>query len=155
METEQRRTTWGQAGFGSGRVPAMAVALPCGLLLGGCGGWLAVVTGVSEAHPVLVFWVFACFLTSPATLLVYAAIVDRNTIRGAVERPDDSIEAGWYDKAASRSFTDLILILGVAGTVLAFLPGETTVNLKLVLPAVLILCAVLFGVRYLLQRRNG
>lgn len=154
METETR-TKWGQARFGSGRVPAMAVALPCGLLLGAGGGWLAVVTGVTEANPVLGFCVFAVMLTMPATLLVYAAVVDRNTIEGAVERPDDSIEAGWYDKAASRSFTDLILILGVAGTVLAFLPGEITVNLKLVLPAVLVLCAVLFGVRYLLQRRQG
>ncbi|WP_237686795.1 hypothetical protein [Arthrobacter sunyaminii] len=154
METGTR-TKWGQARFGSGRVPAMAVALPSGLLLGAGGGWLAVATGVTEANPVLGFWVFAFCLTMPATLLVYVAIVDRNTIEGAVERPDDSIEAGWQDKAASRSFTDLILILGVAGTVVAFLPGEITVNLKLVLPAVLILCAVLFGVRYLLQRRKG
>lgn len=155
METDQRRTKWGQARFGSGRVPAMAVALPCGLLLGAGGGWLAVVTGVSEATPVLVFWVFTSLLMMPATLLVYAAIVDRSTMEGAVERPDDSIEAGWYDKAASRSFTDLILVLGVAGTVLAFIPEDVTVSLKLVLPAVLILCAALFGVRYLLQRRNG
>ena len=154
MGTETR-TKWGQARFGSGRVPAMAVALPCGLFLGAGGGWLAVLTGVSAANPVLVFWVFTACLTLPAVLLVYAAIVDRNTIEGAVDRPDDSIEAGWYEKAASRSFTDLILIFGVAGTVFAFLPGETAVDLKLVLPAVLILCAALFGVRYLLQRRNG
>lgn len=155
METEQPRTKWGQARFGSGRVPAVAVALPCGLLLGAGAGWASVATGVAKANPVLGFWVFAACLTMPALLLVYAAVVDRNTIQGAVDRPDDSVESDWYDKAASRSFTDLILILGVGATVLAFLPGEFSVNLLLILPALLVLCAVLFGVRYLLQRHKG
>ena len=155
MTQEQPRTKWGRTKFGAGRLPAMAIAFPGGLILGAFGGWLSVVTGVSGQNPLVGFWVFSACLTSPAVLLVYAVVVDRTTIEGAVDRPDDSIEAGWYDKAASSSFTDLILMLGATAAILAFLPTEILVDLKLVLSAVLVACALSFGLRYLLLKRKG
>ncbi len=153
--SQQLRTKWGRARFGAGRVPALAVAVPGGLVLGAAGGCLAVAAGIAGSQPVAVFLVFWSCLTVPAVLLVYLAVVDRSTIEGGVERPDDSIEAGWYDKAASRALTDLILVLGITTVVLSFLPADIQVDLNLVLPAVVVFCAVSVGVRYLLLKRKG
>ena len=155
MTVERVRTKWGRSRFGTGRTPAMALALPGGVVLGAAGGLLAVQTGVAGADPLIGFLVFALCLTMPGTALVYLLVVDRRTIVGAAERPDDSVEAGWYEKAAAGSFTDLILALGITSTVLAFLPEAFVVDLVLVLPAVLVLCAVSFGVRYLVQQGRG
>ena len=155
MVVEPARTKWGRARFGAGRTPAMALALPGGVVFGAAGGLLAVQAGVAGADPLIGFLVFALCLTMPGVALAYVLVVDRRTIVGAAERPDDSVEAGWYEKAAAGSFTDLVLALGITSTVLAFLPQELRLDLALVLPAVLVLCAVSFGVRYLVQRGRG
>lgn len=155
MGAQQPRTKWGRARFGAGRISALAVAVPCGLLVGTAGGWLAVATGVAGAHPAAVFWAFTASIAVPGVFLAYLAVVDRNTIQGGIERPDESVEAGWYDKAASRTLTDLILVLGAVTVVLAFLPVDIRADIKLVLPAVVMFCMVSFGVRYLLQKRQG
>ncbi|UWX98435.1 hypothetical protein N2K95_07265 [Arthrobacter zhaoxinii] len=152
---KQTRTKWGYAKFGTGRVPAPAIAVPGGLVLGAAGGLLAILAGVAGSHPALGFWVFAACLAMPATLLIYLVVVDRDTLEGALERPDDSVESGWHDKAAAGSFTDLVLVLGIAATVLAFIPRDFPVDLKLALPAVLVLGFASFGTRYLVLRRRG
>ncbi|MCQ1995765.1 hypothetical protein [Arthrobacter sp. zg-Y1171] len=155
MSVEQTRTKWGYAKFGTGRVPAAAIAVPCGLALGAAGGWLSVLAGISGSNPALSFCVFAACIAMPAVALVYVLVVDRNTLIGATERPDDSVESGWIDKAAAASFMDLILVLGVAATVLAFIPKDFSVDLKLILPAVIALGFASFGIRYLVLRRKG
>ncbi|MCC9174887.1 hypothetical protein [Arthrobacter sp. zg-Y179] len=155
MSVAPTRTKWGYAKFGTGRVPAAAVAVPGGLALGAAGGRLAVLAGISGSNPALGFWVFAACIAMPAVALVYVLVVDRNTLIGATERPDDSVESGWIDKAAAGSFMDLILVLGAAATVLAFIPRELVVDLKLVLPAVIALGFASFGIRYLVLQRKG
>jgi len=133
----------------------MAIAVPLGLILGAAGGWLAVLAGVVEQNPLLGFIVFASCLTLPGVLLAFVLVVDRKTLEGATETPNDSIESGWYDKATSGSFTDLLLILGVASAILSFIPADFPVDLKLVLPAVLAAGALSFGIRYLVLRWKG
>ncbi|MFF0945336.1 hypothetical protein ACFYE2_14070 [Kocuria sp. CPCC 205300] len=155
MTVEQARTKWGRTKFGTGRTPAMAIALPSGVVLAVAGGLLSVLVGVTASNPALGFWVFTSCLTMPAVALVYVLVVDRDTLEGAAERPDDSIESGWYDKAASGSFADLILVLGIASIILTFIPRDFFVDLKLVLPAVVAVCFASFGVRYLVLRRKG
>lgn len=155
MSVEQTRTKWGYAKFGTGRVPAAAIAVPCGLALGAAGGLLSVLLGITDPNPALGFWVFFACIAMPAVALVYLLVVDRNTLIGATERPDDSVESGWIDKAAAGSFMDLILVLGVAATVLAFIPRELVIDLKLVLPAVIALGFASFGIRYLVLRWKG
>lgn len=152
MKTDEARTAWGRARFGSGRLSALTVALPAGILLGAGSGWLAAALGIGRSNPVLAFVIFAACLVLPATALVYAVVVDRNTVRGATERPGESVEEQWYGKAAAGSFADLILGLGAAATVLAFIPAEPAVSLKFVLPAILAACFASFGIRYLLLR---
>lgn len=155
MIIEQPRTKWGHTRFGAGRIAAMAVSIPLGILFGLAGGFLAVVAGVAGSNPVLGYLAFALCLTVPGIGLVFAVVVDRNTLEGAAERPDDSIESGWYEKATSGSFHDIIVVLGVAALVLSFIPRDFQVDLKIVLPAVLALCFVSAGIRYLVLRRKG
>ncbi|MCQ1987100.1 hypothetical protein [Arthrobacter sp. zg-Y844] len=116
---------------------------------------MSVLAGISGSNPALGFWVFAACIAMPAVALVYVLVVDRNTLIGATERPDDSVESGWIDKAAAGSFMDLIMVLGVAATVLAFIPKDFSVDLKLILPAVIALGFASFGIRYLVLRRKG
>lgn len=149
------RNKWGLARFGTRRVSAMAFAIPGGLVLGAAAGLLAVLAGITGSNAVLGFLVFASCLTMPAVALVYGLIVDRNTLEGAAVRPEESVESGWYERAASGSFTDLILVLGLGATILTFLPMQFAVELKLILPGVLVICFVSFAVRYLMLRRQG
>ncbi|MGQ1797356.1 hypothetical protein ACT4S5_09495 [Kocuria oceani] len=155
MTTTQARTKWGRTKLGTGRTPAMAIAVPAGVILAGAGGWLSVLVGVTATNPALGFWVFSACLTMPAIALVYVLVVDRDTLEGAVERPDDSIESRWYDRAASGSFMDLVAGLGITLIVLTFVPGEVFVDLDLVLAAVVAACFISFGIRYLVLRRKG
>lgn len=155
MTIEQARTKWGRVKFGTGRTPAMAIAVPAGVVLALAGGLLSVLVGATASNPALGFWVFSFCLTMPAVALAYVLVVDRDTLRGAAERPDDSIESRWYDKAASGSFMDLIAGLGITLIVLTFIPRDFSVDLDLVLTAVLAACFVSFGVRYLVLRRKG
>jgi hypothetical protein len=152
---QQARTKWGRTKFGTGRTPAMAIAIPAGLVLAAAGGVLSVLVGVTAADPVLGFGVFTACLAMPAVALVYVLVVDRGTLRGATERPDDSVESRWYDQAASGSFMDLIAGLGITSIILVFIPGDFPVDLDLVLPAVLVVCFASFGIRYLVLRRKG
>jgi len=152
MARQRTRTRWGQAKFGDGRIPAVLIAIPGGLLLGAAGGWLAVGTGLAGSHPLLGFAVFTACLAMPAMALMYVLVVDRNSVEGAVDRPEESVEGKWYDKAASGSFTDLVLVLGVLA---AFVPADLAADLKLVLPAILAACFASFGIRYLLLRHRG
>lgn len=155
MTDQSVRTKWGRTRFGNGTMPALTIAVPAGILLGSAAGWVSVLAGVGGPYPVVGFVAFTLCLTLPGVALVFALVVDRDTLEGAAEHPDDSVESGWYDRATSRSFTDLILVLGLASIVLSFIPTEFAVDLKLVLPAVLLVCFLSFGVRYLLQRYRG
>lgn len=155
MTTTRARTKWGRTKFGTGRTPAMAIAVPTGVILAVAGGLLSVLVGVTAANPALGFWVFSACLTMPAIALVYVLAVDRDTLEGAVERPDHTIESRWYDRAAAGSFMDLVAGLGITLIVLTFVPGEVSVDLDLVLAGVVAACFVSFGIRYLVLRWKG
>ena len=155
MTIQQTRTKWGRTKFGSGRTPAMALAVPAGLLLAAALGGLSVLSGIMDSNPLLGGLIFALCLAMPAVALVYAVVVDRSTLEGAADRPEESVESGWYDRAAAGAFTDVILVAGVAATVLAFIPADLFVDLKLVLPAILAACFIFFGIRYLIIKRRG
>ncbi|MUK01473.1 hypothetical protein GM708_05755 [Vibrio cholerae] len=72
------RTKWGRTTFGGGRFPAMAIAVPCGMVLGALLGLLAASLGAGGSSPVLTGAVFALCLAFPSTLLVYVLVVDRD-----------------------------------------------------------------------------
>jgi nucleoside permease NupC len=149
------RTKWGRTTFGGGRFPAMAIAVPCGMVLGALLGLLAASLGAGGSSPVLTGAVFALCLAFPSTLLVYVLVVDRSTMAGAAEKPEESVESGWYDKAAAGALHDVVLVAGVTASVLAFLPEKFLLDPGLLLAGVVGLCFASFAVRYLLLQRRG
>lgn len=147
------RTTWGRASIGSGRMPAMAIAVPLGVLLGVALGFVALWAGVAGPYPVLGVAVFALCLSLPSTALVYVLVVDRSTMRGAVERPEESVESRWYEKAAAGALTDVVLLAGLAVMFMAFV--ETSLDDTLILGAVVVVAMLSFAIRFAIARSKG
>lgn len=149
------RTKWGRSKLGGGRVPAMGVAIPAGLALGAVLGLVAVWLGVAGPDPVIGGTVYAVLLALPTTSLVYVLVVDRTTMVGATERPEESVESGWYDRAAAGAFSDIVIVAGLGATALAFIPADLSVDPMLLLVGVIIVSFASFALRYLLLQRKG
>lgn len=131
----------------------MAVAAPAGVLLGVALALAAVWLGVAGPNPVVGGAAFALCLSVPAAGLVYVAVVDRSTLRGAVERPEESVESKWYGRAAAGALTDVVLLAGVGAMLVSFL--DTALDDALLLGAVVAVAMLSFAVRYALARRAG
>ncbi|AZS45329.1 hypothetical protein [Microbacterium oleivorans] len=149
---ELDRTRWGRLRGGS-RTPAMAIAIPAGLVL-------AVVVGVIAAAmwdaptPPFVVGIGFTVVTLPALVgLVWVFLVDRDTLRGAIDRPEESIEGAWYDKAAQGAFSDTLLITGLGTTFFAI--TNIRIDMLIALIGVLVVAMGSCGIRYLIARRRG
>jgi hypothetical protein len=147
------RTRWGRVRFGAHRLPALWTAAPAGVLLAVALAAVAIATGGAGPHPAVGAIAIAALTVTPCTALVWAVIVDRETLRGATPNPEQSVESVWYDRAAGGAFTDILLITGLGTTAIAITGLDV--------PAVLVSTAVLaiamgsFGIRYLVQQRRG
>lgn len=146
MSTKVQRTTWGRARFGGGAAALLSASLMAGILTAaGCGAlfsWLR-----NGENPLIEFAVMGAAVLPVAAALAWAVLVDRSTLAGAVDKPEDSVESSWYDKAASGAFTDILLVAGISCAAVAFLGIEGPASLVL---AVVILFSMLdFGARYL------
>lgn len=155
MTDQSTRTTWGRTTFGGGRFPAMAIALPCGTVIAALLGLLAATLRIGESNPLIVGVVFTMCLIFPATMLVYILVVDRSTMEGAAERPEESVEFGWYDKAAAGALGDIMIVAGITATVFSFIPHKFAVEPGLLLVGVICLAFISVGVRYLIQRHRS
>lgn len=148
-----RRTAWGRTRFGAGRLPALAVATPIGLVMAVAEALLfARFVGGPLPAPLLATIFSACVLV-PNVLLVWALIIDRTTLSGALERPEESVESQWYDEAARGAFHDTIAITGLALTFLAI--TGTHIDGVLALTGVLILAFLSTSIRYTVARSRG
>lgn len=124
-ETEtDSRSRWGVARFGKRNIPAMAIAIPSGLALGLAAGIVAGLAGLSDGTVALKSIVFGLVFSWSFIAFIWIAIVDRGSLRGAVGRPEESIESRWHDEASAGAFTDMIAVAGIALTVL-ILTGKT------------------------------
>lgn len=155
MSISATRTKWGRTKFGDGRLPAMVIAIPGGLVLGAVLGAAAVWAGVAGPRPVLGGIVFALCLTSPGILAVYVLVADRDTMTGAIERPGESVESRWYDRAAAGALTDVVTLAGLSALFLVFVPSPPNPEPGLVPVAVIGIAFASFAIRYLLLRRKG
>lgn len=148
-----RRSRWGRVKFGGGRRAALWFAVPIGVVLAVGTAALAVLTGSAGPRPFLGGVVIALVTVSPWIGLAWAFVVDRESLRGAVADPEQSVESVWYDKAASGAFTDVLLITGLGTTAIALAGIE--ISTVLALAAVLLVAMCSFGVRYIAQSRRG
>lgn len=147
------RTRWGRVKFGSGRLSALAVAAPIGLALAVGLGAVAAVTGAAGPRPLLGGIAMAPVTVWPFLGLVWALIVDRQTLRGATPNPEQSVESAWYERAASGAFSDTLLITGLGTAALAVTGLDVPVLIPLI--AVLLVSMGSFGIRYLVLQRRG
>ncbi len=155
--TTRRRTKWGLARFGT-NIPAIAVAIPIGVvvaaLIGSAAAWITPLTGSDVPSPLLL-GVIVAICTFPATLgLTYAVVIDRATLVGATDRPEESVESQWYTRAAAGALSDVVLVVGLAAFISAFIP-TLEVRAYAVFAGVILLAAISCTVRYLVQRRRG
>jgi hypothetical protein len=155
MSENTERTKWGRTKFGSGRRSAMAIAIPCGLLVGIAMGVVGAMSGLTGPAPWLGAVVFALCLAVPVVLLVWVIIVDRSTLQGAAKDPEESIESRWYTQAAAGAQTDVILAASLGAFVLTLMPGSGQIDARLVLLGVIAASFLSFSLRYQLLRRKA
>ncbi len=152
--TTDSRSRWGRIRFAGGRIPAMSVAIPAGLMLATGVGALTLWTGIARGEQAfLIAGVFALVTSGAFTGLVWALIVDRSSLRGALDQPDDSVESTWLDTAVAGAFRDTILLTGLGLATLAI----TGIDIDAVwaLTGVLVIAFSSTFARYLVAKNRG
>ncbi|SCY58905.1 hypothetical protein SAMN05216488_2440 [Microbacterium sp. LKL04] len=149
---DQDRTRWGRLRGGS-RIPAMTIATPVGLVLAAVVGVIAAVMGDAPTPPVVVGIGFTVVTLPALVALAWVFLVDRSTLRGALDRPEESVEGAWYNRAAQGAFSDILLIVGL-GTAFLAITG-IRIDVLIALIGVLLVAMGSFGIRYLIAQRRG
>jgi Ca2+/Na+ antiporter len=148
------RTRWRRTKFARGRFTAMGVAIPAGLVLAAAFGSITLLTGVASGDRAALFAVIMAAATASGFVaLIWALVVDRTTLRGALDKPEESIESTWLDAAQAGALRDTVLLTGLTLMVLAV----TRVQLDTVwtLVGVILLAGFSVVVRYLVAKRRG
>lgn len=157
MSTEPRtdtRTRWGRIKLAGGRIPAMAVAIPAGLILAAGVGALTLLTKVAQGDKALVIaGVFALVMPWGFIGLIWALVVDRSSLRGALDNPDESIESKWLESAMAGALRDTIMLTGFALATLAITGFELDVTWALI--GVIWVAFFSTFVRYLMAKKRG
>jgi len=152
--TGDPRTHWGRARLGDRRIPAMAVAIPTGLLLAVGVGGVSLWTGVASGErALLAASVFATTTAGVGIGLVWAIVVDRATLRGAVDRPDESVESNWLGIALQGAFGDTFAVTGLGAAILA-ITGLDFAGTS-ALTGVLVVAFLSATTRYVIARNRG
>lgn len=149
--TTAERPKWGRSRFG-GRGSALLAAAPVGVVLAAATGALAAWAGVAGPDPLLGAIAFALVTVWPLTVAAWIAVVDRSTLRGAIDRPEESVESSWLETASQHAFTDTLTLAGL-GTAALFVSGAELPGSSVLLAVVVVMMAS-FGIRYLLARRG-
>lgn len=129
-ERVETRGYWGRARFGGGSAVLLGVCAAIALVVsGGVAAWALAALDGSRREEIIVFavvalpWIFA---------LAWVILVDRSTLRDAVDRPDDTIEAQWLQRAQSGAFTDLLLVLGLTLVAGVFVDLDVSLRVALI-----------------------
>lgn len=131
----------------------MWVAAPVSLILAAALALVFVVTYNVGPNPTVGGIAVTFTMLWACTALIWALIVDRDTVRGSTTNPEQSVESVWYDRAASGALTDTILTTGLGTAAIAFASIE--IPAVIALAAVILIAMVSFGVRYFIQQRQS
>lgn len=129
------------------------MALAAGFIAGTALALVLVATRSIGPHPVAAGIAVAILMLPPCAGLVWALIVDRDTLRGATKNPEQSIESAWYDRAASGALGDTVVVTGLGAAVIVFTGVQ--VPTELALAAVILVAIGSVAIRYLIQQRRG
>jgi len=131
----------------------MAIAIPAGLVLAAVVGMIAAALWKDPTPPVVVGIGFTVVTLPALVALMWVFLVDRDTLHGALDRPEESVEGAWYNRAAQGAFSDILLIVGL-GTAFLAITG-IRIDVLIALIGVLLVAMGSFGIRYLVARRRG
>lgn len=151
--SDTTRARWGRTKFWQGRVSALAVAVSGGILLAAAFGSVAWAIGSDGPYRLAGGALFALCAVLPFIALVWVLVVDRSTLRGAIEKPDHSIEGAWFRKASEGAFLDTLFVAGIATAVIAV--ANLAFPALYALMAVLVFMMASCAVRYLVARARG
>ncbi|MFT3889344.1 MAG: hypothetical protein QM713_14445 [Arachnia sp.] len=150
--TTRNVSRFGRARFGGPSILLLAVSVILGALLSAAVGLLFATFG-DDGRTWLAFTVMAVTSLPIAVVIFWALLVDLSTLKDRLERPEESIENVWYEKATSGAFHDLIFVFGL-GT-LALTIFHLDVQAWLVLTVLFLLAAGDVVARYLFLVRAG
>lgn len=144
-----------QSSFGrtrSGKSP-VAAALAGGVVLSGLvAGATYLLNDGGRAW--LLAALVAAFNLPIFVVAVWAALVDRSTLKGATLRPDESVENAWLDSATNGAFYDVAIVMGLGLTILNLVPAARGLPANHAFTAVLLLIGLDVTVRYFLAKRG-
>lgn len=147
--TATTSTRWGKAR--NRHYSAMRIAAPLGILLAAASAALWGFIGPGSENPWLAITIFFAVTVAPWIMLIWAIVVDRNTISGATRRPEESVENQWLTQAAEISFFVVFMVTGVSSAVTSPFLGNPV---SLTLLAIALLAMITFGVSYLIVKRR-
>ena len=128
--------------------PAVGIGVVVSAVLAG----LALMVS-SSPEPGLLAVVTAAVVLPVGVALGWGIMVDRSSISGAVDRPEESVESRWWDQAASGALMDGFAMIGLGAGAIALTGVEVAADT--VLMALWVLLSVDVGIRYLVARRAG
>ncbi|GAA2025884.1 hypothetical protein GCM10009720_01920 [Yaniella flava] len=148
------RTLWGRTRFASGRFPALALAIPLGLVLAVGAGAITLWAGVARGElALLIAAVFAVIMAPGLAGLVWALVVDRSTIKGAIDKPEESVESKWLNSAMSGALSDTVTVTGLGLATIAITGFDFDVLWALT--GVLLIAIFSTFVRYVMAMKRG
>ena len=152
MESSTTRSAWGSTRAGRRGLGLWAPAVAIGVLTAGVVGGLTFAFSPREAPGQLAM--VAAVMTLPVGVaLGWTILVARSSIVGAVERPEESVESRWLERASIGALMDGFAMIGLGAGAIAI--TEVNVGADVVLMALWLLLGVDLGVRYLVQRRRA
>ena len=146
------KSRWGATRTGRRGLGLWGPALAIGVLAAGAVAWLTFAFSPSDTPALL------AVVTGVTTLPVgvaagWAVLVDRSSIAGVVERPEESVESRWLDQAAVGALFDGFAMIGLGAAAIAITGVEVAADVVLI--DLWALLAVDLGVRYLVARRTA
>lgn len=154
-DEKDTRFRFGVAKFGSRKHSALTVSLPGGIALAVCIS--AVGTALAPNFERLTWAatfavMLACVLT-PSVMGIWLAVVDRDTIRGANQSPEDNVENTWFTNAAATAASFTLGAAGVGSAIAGFaFPDASAVSLTLL--GVCYFMIIAFAVAYLWEKKH-
>lgn len=152
MDTKKTVSTWGSSRYGGGQAALLTVSIIGGAALSLLVGWGT----VSFRQADLPGWalpVVSLPIWPVASAGLWALLVDRSTLKGAVRNPEASVESHWYAKAAETTFHSMIAIMGLGAAAFSIFDWDAPASW--VLTATTVLAMLIFVVSYLVYKRRG
>ncbi|ERG64452.1 hypothetical protein L332_08315 [Agrococcus pavilionensis RW1] len=140
----------GRARFGGGTAALVIVSLVIGLAIS--SGLGALYAWLGETGEGWMRFAIVAIVTLPVSIMLpWALLVDRSSLEGAVDRPEDSVEARWYSKAAEGTMHDVLITVGIGAALFSFTQLQVDTGMLLIVFGTLVMAD--FGVRYQLAKR--